>query len=80
MKTSVALDVEAVRSEFPSLALEQSGRPVVFLDGPGGTQVSRRVIDAITNYYQFANANEGGAFRHQQALRRSRGRGPRRRR
>jgi cysteine desulfurase family protein (TIGR01976 family) len=62
MTTSVALDVEAIRSEFPSLTLEQGGRPVVFLDGPGGTQVSRRVINAITAYYRTANANEGGAF------------------
>jgi cysteine desulfurase family protein (TIGR01976 family) len=62
MRSVVALDVDAVRSEFPALALEQDGRPVVFLDGPGGTQVARGVIDAITDYYTTANANEGGAF------------------
>lgn len=58
----MGLDVEAIRSEFPSLRLAQDGRPVVFLDGPGGTQVPQRVIDAVTDYYLTSNANDGGAF------------------
>ena len=61
MKT-LALNVDAIRREFPSLDLELAGRPAVFLDGPGGTQVPRRVIDAVTDYYLTANANEGGSF------------------
>ena len=40
-------DVEALRAEFPALRREQDGRPVAFLDGPGGTQVPQRVIDAV---------------------------------
>jgi cysteine desulfurase family protein (TIGR01976 family) len=56
------LDVDTIRSEFPSLRLTQDGRPVVFLDGPGGTQVPQRVIDAVTDYYLTSNANDGGAF------------------
>jgi cysteine desulfurase family protein (TIGR01976 family) len=55
-------DVEALRSEFPALAREQDSRPVVFLDGPGGTQVPKRVIDAVAEYYRDMNANAGGAF------------------
>jgi cysteine desulfurase family protein (TIGR01976 family) len=55
-------DVNALRAEFPSLALEQNGRSVAYFDGPGGTQVPQRVIDAITNYYLASNANDGGAF------------------
>jgi len=55
-------DVDALRAEFPALAREQAGRPVVFLDGPGGTQVPQRVIDAVTGYYREMNANAGGAF------------------
>jgi cysteine desulfurase family protein (TIGR01976 family) len=63
MPATVALDVEALRAEFPSLARRGSdGRPVVFLDGPGGTQVPQRVIDAVTHYFTSANANAGGAF------------------
>lgn len=57
-----AFDVEALRAEFPALAREQDGHPVAFLDGPGGTQVPQRVIDAVTGYYCDANANSGGAF------------------
>ena len=57
-----ALDVAALRSEFPALALEQDGRPLAFFDGPGGTQVPNRVIDAVVDYYRTSNANDGGAF------------------
>jgi cysteine desulfurase family protein (TIGR01976 family) len=57
-----AFDVDALRAEFPALARRQDGRPVVFLDGPGGTQVPQRVIDAVGGYYRDMNANAGGAF------------------
>src|SRR5207344_2958762 len=57
-----AFDADAIRTEFPALAREQDGRPVVFLDGPGGTQVPQRVIDAVVGYYRDTNANSGGAF------------------
>jgi cysteine desulfurase family protein (TIGR01976 family) len=50
-------DLEAVRARFPALA---SG--VAFLDGPGGTQCPRSVIDAIAAYLRESNANLGGAF------------------
>lgn len=55
-------DPHALRPEFPALARTQDGRPVVFLDGPGGTQVPERVIEAIGRYYRESNANDGGAF------------------
>ena len=55
-------DVDALRAEFPALRREQDDRPVVFLDGPGGTQVPQRVIDAVTSYLTDTNANAGGAF------------------
>ena len=57
-----AFDVDALRAEFPALARRQDGRPVVFLDGPGGTQVPQRVIDAVSGYYREMNANADGAF------------------
>ncbi len=57
-----AFDVDALRAEFPALARQQDGRPVVFLDGPGGTQVPQRVIDAVVAYYRDSNANTEGAF------------------
>ena len=57
-----AFDVDALRAEFPALARELDGRPVAFLDGPGGTQVPQRVIDAVAGYLRDMNANAGGAF------------------
>lgn len=50
------------RSDFPSLARTVDGRPLVFLDGPAGTQVPRQVIDAMTRYYETSNANTHGSF------------------
>jgi len=57
-----AFDVAAARAHFPSLALEQDGRPVVFADNPGGTQVTRECMEAITAYLTTSNANIGSAF------------------
>ena len=62
MPAQPSFDVEALRAEFPALAREQDDRPVAFLDGPGGTQVPQRVIDAVVGYYRDANANSGGPF------------------
>ena len=58
----MTFDPNAIRSQFPSLSLEVGGRPVAYFDGPGGTQVPQRVIDAVVGYYREANANDGGAF------------------
>src|SRR5262245_26908504 len=55
-------DVEACRARFPGLAREVNGRPAVFLDGPAGSQVPRRVADAVSRYLLHANANTGGSF------------------
>src|SRR5579872_4568430 len=60
--TSHSLDLTHVRSQFPSLTQTVNGHPAVFLDGPGGTQVPRRVIDAISAYLRHDNANTGGAY------------------
>ena len=57
-----AFEVDALRTEFPALAREQDGQTVAFLDGPGGTQVPQRVIDAVGAYFTNTNANSGGAF------------------
>jgi cysteine desulfurase family protein (TIGR01976 family) len=57
-----SLDLDWIRAQFPALAEEVDGRPAVFFDGPGGTQVPQRVIDAIGDYLVRANANTHGAF------------------
>jgi cysteine desulfurase family protein (TIGR01976 family) len=56
------LDLTHIRSQFPSLSQTVNGHPAAFLDGPGGTQVPQRVIDAISNYLRRDNANTGGAY------------------
>ena len=60
--SSTALDLAWVRSQFPALGQTVNGHPAVFLDGPGGTQVPQRIIDAIADYLARNNANTGGAF------------------
>ena len=62
MRTHTAFDVDALRAEFPALRRELNGRPVAFLDGPGGTQVPQRVVDAVASYLTDTNANHGGPF------------------
>lgn len=57
-----SFDLAWVRSQFPSLSQQVNGQPAVFLDGPGGTQVPQRVIDAISDYLKRNNANTGGAY------------------
>ncbi len=52
-----------MRAQFPALALADAGRPAVFFDGPGGTQVPQRVVDAMSRYLVRTNANHGGPFR-----------------
>ncbi len=59
---TIALDLTRVRSQFPSLLQTVAGQPAVFLDGPGGTQVPQRVIDAIGDYLKNSNANTCGAY------------------
>src|SRR6478672_9873171 len=56
------LDVPRVRAQFPALSQQVNGYPAVFLDGPGGTQVPQRVIDAISDYLRSNNANTCGAY------------------
>ncbi len=55
-------DVEWARAQFPALQQMVNGRPAVFFDAPGGTQVPQRVIDAIAQYLATSNANTHGAF------------------
>ena len=57
-----SFDIEWVRAQFPALTQEINGRPVAFLDGPGGTQVPSQVMAAISNYLTSSNANAHGAF------------------
>ncbi|HXY50854.1 MAG TPA: cysteine desulfurase-like protein [Terriglobales bacterium] len=59
---AMKLDLGWIRSQFPALAEAVHGRPAAFLDGPGGTQVPQRVLDAIRDYLAHSNANTRGAY------------------
>ena len=53
---------EIIRNQFPALSRLHNKNPLVFFDGPAGTQVPDKTIDAISNYYKRSNANTHGAF------------------
>ncbi|MGC8950520.1 cysteine desulfurase-like protein [Chloroflexus sp.] len=58
----MTFDPTTIRPLFPALAQEVAGRPAIFFDGPGGTQVPQMVIDAMSHYLAHDNANSHGAF------------------
>ena len=49
--------VESIRERFPALRRVHCGHPVAYFDGPGGTQVPREVVEAMTEYLFNHNAN-----------------------
>ncbi|MGA9162670.1 MAG: cysteine desulfurase-like protein [Actinomycetota bacterium] len=55
-------DLAKTRSRFPALVREVDGRPAVFVDAPGGSQVPDAVIEAMAGYLRRSNANAHGAF------------------
>jgi cysteine desulfurase/selenocysteine lyase len=54
-------DVEAVRRDFPILAREVHGKPLVYLDNGASAQKPQVVIDAVTRAYsqEYANVHRG---------------------
>lgn len=54
--------VAECRGQFPALARRVGHVPAIFFDGPGGTQVPSRVIDAVCHYLAHTNANHGGLY------------------
>ena len=51
------LNINNIRNYFPSLEIKNSrGEKIIYLDGPGGTQVPNSVINAISNYYKTSNS------------------------
>jgi cysteine desulfurase family protein (TIGR01976 family) len=61
---TLASVVPELRHLFPSLSRKhpETKKPVVYLDGPAGSQVPKSVIDAISDYYLHHNANSSGHF------------------
>ncbi|MAN45908.1 MAG: cysteine desulfurase [Alphaproteobacteria bacterium] len=54
---SRALDIGAIRAEFPILSREVNGKPLVYLDNAASAQKPNTVIDAIANQSRTAYAN-----------------------
>ena len=58
----VALDLAAIRAEFPALAQD-----FVFLDNAGGSQVLTRVADRVRDYLLTSSVQLGASYGHSQA-------------
>jgi cysteine desulfurase / selenocysteine lyase len=56
-ESTVALDVERIRKDFPILHQEVHGRPLVYLDSAATSQKPQVVLDALADYYARDNAN-----------------------
>ena len=48
---------DGIRDNFPALAQEINGHPLVYFDNAATTQKPHVVLDAIQNYYEHDNAN-----------------------
>jgi cysteine desulfurase family protein (TIGR01976 family) len=59
----MALDIDAIRSQFPSLSETDGGLPRIYFDNPAGTQVPRSVTERMADCMLGASANLGGYFR-----------------
>ncbi|MCT8266057.1 cysteine desulfurase [Afifella sp. JA880] len=57
-------DVEAVRADFPALALEVYGKPLVYLDNGASAQKPQAMIDAVSRAYAstYSNVHRGLHF------------------
>jgi selenocysteine lyase/cysteine desulfurase len=63
----VDLDLGWIRNQFPALSQQINGQPVIFFDGPGGTQVPSSVIDAIAEYLVKVKRQCSRGFCHKSA-------------
>jgi cysteine desulfurase family protein (TIGR01976 family) len=54
--------ISAVRARFPALAVTTTGRPRIYLDAAGGTQVCKEAIEAMTAHMMGGTSNVGGLF------------------
>ncbi len=57
MSTAAAIDVAALRADFPILSRTVNGAPLVYLDSAATSQKPTAVLDAMDAYYRETNAN-----------------------
>lgn len=60
----MGFDVNKVRSDFPILNTEISGKKLVYFDNAATTQKPKVVVDALTAYYEQYNANIHRGIHH----------------
>lgn len=53
----MSLDIAAIRAQFPILAQQYDGKPLIYLDNAATTQKPQAVIDALVDFYTTCNAN-----------------------
>ncbi|MFZ3006137.1 MAG: cysteine desulfurase [Phenylobacterium sp.] len=53
----MAFDVEAIRGQFPILARQVNGKPLVYLDSAASAQKPRAVIDAMVHAMEHSYSN-----------------------
>lgn len=51
------LNIKKIRADFPILAREVNGKPLVYFDNGATSQKPQQVIDVIDKYYTFQNSN-----------------------
>ncbi len=56
------MNVAEIRRHFPALDRIHNGLPVAYFDAPGGTQVPRSVVEAMSDYLLHHNANTHWAY------------------
>jgi len=62
--SSSAYDVKRIRADFPILAMQVYGKPLVYLDNAASAQKPRAVLDRLEEAYatQYANVHRGLHF------------------
>ena len=56
------LNIEQIRKHFPALNRMYNGKQAIYLDGPGGSQVVDKAIEAMVGYMSSGVANLHGEF------------------
>ncbi len=52
-----SLDIKKIREDFPILSSEVNGKPLIYFDSASTAQKPKVVIDSVSNFYKYQNAN-----------------------
>ncbi len=66
---AITFDVEKVRADFPILARQVHGKPLVYLDSAASAQKPKQVLDAMHRAYteDYANVHRGAYYLSEQS-------------